>query len=401
MKIAQIVCTFPPYNGGMGNVVFSLASELIKQGEEVVVFTPDYYQKKEIKDSEAEPEPTHTEAINNNLDFVKRLEPSLQYGNAAYLPEIARELDQFDIVHLHYPFFGVANLVRKWKLKNPQKKLVVTYHMDTRGFGWKGLFFKYYGYFWLPKILQSADCLLATSLDYLKVSLAGEHYQKYPEKWLELPLGVDTQKFLPREKPETLVQSLGLDKNLPTILFVGGMDEAHYFKGVPVLLKALYLLKQNNFACQTVLVGEGNLKNEFKLLSKSLGLEKQVVFADNVDNENLPYFYNSADLFVLPSTTAGEAFGLVLLEAMSSGIPIIASDLPGVRQIAKLAGDTVPANQPETLAQEIFDFFSLNTDELQLLKQQARQVAEEKFAWSKLTSRLRQIYQQLDTTSKK
>ena len=397
MRIAHIVCTYPPYYGGMGNVVFNLTSKLIKQGEEVVVFTPDYYKRAEIKDVEAEPESIHAEVINNNLDFVKRLEPSLQYGNAAYLPQIAKELDQFDIVHLHYPFFGVANLVRKWKLKNPQNKLVVTYHMDTRGLGWKGLFFKYYGYFWLPKILDSADCLLTTSLDYLKVSLASEHYQKHSEKWLELPLGVDTQKFQPREKSEVLWQSLGLNKKLPTILFVGGMDEAHYFKGVPVLLKALYLLKQNNFVCQIVLVGEGNLKAEFKLLSKSLGLENQVVFVDNVDNENLPYFYNLADLFVLPSTTAGEAFGLVLLEAMSSGIPVIASDLPGVRQIAKLAGETMPANQPEALAQVIFDFFSLNTDELQSLKQQARQVVEEKFTWQMLASQLKQIYQQLVT----
>ncbi|KKQ27731.1 MAG: Glycosyltransferase (Modular protein) [Candidatus Magasanikbacteria bacterium GW2011_GWC2_37_14] len=395
MKIAHIVCTFPPYNGGMGNVVFSLASELINQGEEVTVFTPDYFESSEMKDTGAEPEKIHTESINNNLDFVNRLRPALQYGNAAYLPQIAEELNQFDIVHLHYPFFGVANLVRKWKLRNPHKKLVVTYHMDTRGPGWKGLFFKYYGYFWLPKILESADCLLATSLDYLKVSLASVHYQKHPEKWQELPLGVDSQKFQPHEKNDILVQSLGLDNNFPTILFVGGMDEAHYFKGVPVLLKALYLLKQNNFVCQVVLVGEGNLKAEFKLLTKSLGLENQIIFADNVDNENLPYFYNLADLFVLPSTTAGEAYGLVLLEAMSSGVPVIASDLPGVRKVAELGGKVVPASNAELLAQSIQAYFSLSNNEKENLKKEVRQIVEVDYSWSIITQKLRQIYQQL------
>ena len=142
MKIAHIVCTYPPYYGGMGNSVFKMASALSKLGYEVEVFTPHYYEEKEIRSEEAPPARTHEEPLQEQIETVTRLTPDIQYGNAARMPQIGRELDDFDLVHLHYPFFGTANLVRKWKLRNPDKPLVITYHMDTRGTGWIGLAFK-------------------------------------------------------------------------------------------------------------------------------------------------------------------------------------------------------------------------------------------------------------------
>jgi len=242
MRIAHIVCSYPPYYGGMGNVVFQTASELTKLGHEVEVLTPDYYQSDEIKPATAEPEEEHAPEVKERIDYATRLKPALQYGNAAYIPQIQNELDRFDLVHLHYPFFGVANLVRKWKLRNPKKPLVITYHMDTRAPSWKGLFFKYYSKFWMPRILGSADRLLVSSFDYLNASQARGLFQ---DKWIELPFGVDTEKFAPREKSEELFLRHNLSSDLPTVLFVGGMDSAHYFKGVPVLLEALLILKKN------------------------------------------------------------------------------------------------------------------------------------------------------------
>ena len=142
MRIAHIVCTYPPYYGGMGNVVFQTAHELVKLGHEVEVYTPQYMEAKEIRSAEAPPARTHAPEIEERIDYATRLTPTLAYGNAARIPEVTKELDQFDIVHLHYPFFGTANLVRKWKLRHPDRPLVITYHMDTRGPGWKDSFLK-------------------------------------------------------------------------------------------------------------------------------------------------------------------------------------------------------------------------------------------------------------------
>lgn len=390
MRIAQIVCSYPPYYGGMGNVVFQTASELTKLGHDVEVLTPDYYPAEEIKPATAEPEEDHAPEVKERIDYSTRLKPALQYGNAAYIPQIQNELDRFDLVHLHYPFFGVANLVRKWKLRNSKKPLVITYHMDTRAPSWKGLFFKYYSKFWMPRVLGVADKLLVSSFDYLNASQARG---LFPEKWIELPFGVDTEKFAPREKPEELFSRHNLSSDLPIVLFVGGMDVAHYFKGVPVLLEALLGLKRNQMPVQAVFVGDGELRADFILRAKAFGLDDTTHFVGQVSDEELPYYYNLADLFVLPSISQSEAFGMVLLEAMSSGVPVIASDLHGVRTVAIDGGLAVPPNDPKALAEAIYGFFS--QDNQAEWSQNVRQVAIDKYSWPVIVHKLDDIYQQL------
>lgn len=390
MRIAHIVCTYPPYYGGMGNVVFQMASELTKLGHEVEVLTPDYYPAEEIKPVTVEPEEGHAPKITELIDYATRLKPALQYGNAAYIPQIQNELDRFDLVHLHYPFFGVANLVRRWKIRNPQKPLVITYHMDTRAPSWKGLFFKYYAKFWMPRILGVADRLLVSSSDYL---IASDARGLYPDKWIELSFGVDVERFQPRGILPQIFQDLNLDQDLPTVLFVGGMDSAHYFKGVPILLQSLFYLKENKVPTQAVLVGDGDLRSDFELRAKSFGLDNLIRFVGRVSDEDLPIYYNSVDLFVLPSINRGEAFGMVLLEAMSSGVPVVASDLPGVRTLAQDGGIAIQPNDPQALAEAIYGFFSQNNQAE--WSQKVRQVALEKYSWPVIIRQLNEIYQQL------
>lgn len=397
MKIAHIVCSYPPYYGGMGNTVFQMASELVTRGHEVEVLTPNYHEEKEIRSQEVEPAEMHSDELQKQIDYAKRLEPSFQYGNAARLPQIQRELDEFDIVHLHYPFFGTANIVRKWKLKNPKTPLFITYHMDTRGSGWKGLLFKYYGKYWMPKILNSADCIIASSFDYLKHSDAAFHYKNNPSKWRELPFGVDTQRFSPADKPDEPFIELQLDKNIPTILFVGGMDKAHYFKAIPILLQAMSLLKNENFDLQLILVGDGDLREHYEFQMKSLDLADRVKFCGRINDHMLPWYYNMADCTVLPSIHQAEAFGMVLLESMASGVPVIASDLPGVRSVAKDAGVVVPPRRSDLLAQAIKTM--INDPHLAQKKKDARQIAEAKYSWSPLVAQLESWYN--DLVSKK
>ena len=363
MKIAHIVCAYPPYYSGMGTVVFEMVQALTKLGHDVTVFTPQYYPAEEVRPQSVPPRPTHEDVVEEKISAVRRLAPSLQYGNAARIPQLKSELDFFDLVHLHYPFFGTANIVRKWKRENPQKPLVVTYHMDARGSGWKGLFFKYYSAFWMPRILGAADKLTVSSFDYLESSLAAPFYRAHKEKWLELPFGVDLDRFQPREKSLALANSLNLNLALPTILFVGGMDTAHYFKGVPIFLRALAIIQKAKLNVQALLVGDGELREGFELQARGLGLDS-VRFLGRVDDDTLPSVYNLADLFVLPSVHQGEAFGLVLLEAFASGVPVIATDLPGVRTVASDGGLTVQSNDPAGLAEAIIGYFSYGTDQM-------------------------------------
>ncbi|MBD3311275.1 MAG: glycosyltransferase [Candidatus Magasanikbacteria bacterium] len=379
MKIGQIVSTYPPYYGGMGNVVFQTASELARQGHEVEVLTPQY-----------------KEPIKKEVEFARRLRPSLRYGNAARLGNIAKHLDEFDLVHLHYPFFGTANIVRRWK-KKTNKPLVLTYHMDTRAPGWKGLIFKMYAKFWMPKILEVADKIIVSSFDYANACDASEIYKENKEKWTELPFGIDTNRFQARNKPEALLKRYGLNPDIPTILFVGAMDRAHYFKGIPDLLKALTITKQKDFNFQCIFIGDGELKNNYEMKARGLGLSKEVRFIGFVTDEELPYHYNLADLFVLPSTSANEAFGMVLLEAMASSVPVIASDLPGVRQVAQDGGITVPYKKPLLLSDEIIIFLNYSVQEMKEFKRNVRIITEKKYAWPQIAINLEKIYNSLLT----
>lgn len=397
MKIAHLVCRYPPYYSGMGTVVFETAVNLAKRGHNVEVITPEYYEAKEIKPVEEEPEPTHAPELQKKIDFARRLEPSVTYGNAARLPDLDKELAEFDLVHLHYPFFGTANAVRKWKLKNPNKPLVVTYHMDTRAPGWIGLVFKLYTKYFMPKILTTADAVVSASFDYIRASDARQLFATQESKWYEIPFGVDTERFSSAELNTGFLSGLGLNPELPTVLFVGGMDAAHFFKGVPVLLQALFLAKENNQPIQAILVGDGELREQFILKAKGLGLDSLVVFPGRVEHDDLPAFYQNTDLLVLPSTTSGEAFGMVLLEAYASGRPVIASDLPGVRTVAAQAGTVVRPNDPQDLARALMEYFAPEVDRA-AWQAAARDVAETTYAWPGIVARLEALYTSLMRT---
>ncbi len=394
MNIAHIVCRYPPYYSGMGNVVFQTAAELSKLGHHVEVFTPQYHETGEIKPVEAPEAEEHTPELQSQIDYARRLEPSFSYGNAARLPDLGKELDAFDLVHLHYPFYGTAGLVRKWKLRNPNKPLVITYHMDTRVESWTDLFFKYYARYWMPKILGSADAIIASSFDYITQSSAHHVFSHDPGKWLELPFGVDIERFRPGEKTSEFFTNLDLDYTQPTVLFVGGMDPAHFFKGVPVLLKALFLAKKNQHPLQAIMVGDGVLRSRFETQAQALGLKNLVRFVGRVEDSDLPQYYQNADVLVLPSTTIGEAFGMVLLEAYASGIPVIASDLTGVRSVAEAAGMVFPVGDEVALAQTLAGYFAADVDR-DVWRKQARTVAEEIFAWPLVVSQLDELYRTL------
>ena len=383
MRIAHVVSTYPPYYSGMGNVAFELASRLSMRGHTVEVFTPEY--KRTGWGNE------ERDVFQKREDFARRLRAPIHYGNAAYLPELRRELDSFDIVHLHYPFFGTASLVSKWKKRNPEKALFLTYHMDTRGAGIKGLIFKLYAKWSMPGILASSDRLIASSFDYIEASDARDMYSQMKEKWVELPFGVDTDRFQLREKPIFLFERYKLDKERPTVIFVGGMDSAHYFKGVPVLLNALRICKNNGNEIQVVLVGDGNLRHEFELLAQGMGLGNVVRFVGSVSHEELPFHYAMADINILPSVTRGEAFGMVIIEGFASGIPAIASDLPGVRTVALEAGEVFQPNNPFELAECMENFFNNQPAEGEWARK-ARNVAERLFSWDVILDKLEDEY---------
>jgi glycosyltransferase involved in cell wall biosynthesis len=381
MKIAQIVCAFPPYKGGMGNVAFQFSKVLSELGHDVVVFTPKYNNTQQEK----------------KYNFkVEYLEPIFKIGNAAILNKISEQLKEnnFDIIHLHYPFFGTAYFISKFKKQFPEKKLVVTYHMDAISRGLKDLIFKLYSKILMPKILNSADVVTVSSLDYIKNSQAKNIFKNNINKFIELPYGVNLEQFRPREKDKNLMNKIGVQPNDKVILFIGGLDKAHNFKGVEFLIKAGELLNQTISNFKILIIGEGELKNHYENLAQKLKLENKIKFLEVGEYSDLPKYYNLCDIFILPSINSAEAFGLVLVEAMACGKTVLTSDLHGVK--------TVPVNNElllkpaniQSIANKIK--WLLNNDELRKkFGGEGRGKAEKIYNWNKIIFQLEKIYKNM------
>lgn len=311
MKIAQVVCSFPPYRGGIGNSALQIAKAVLAQGHQVTVLTPDYGH------GSAPAERSWGELR------VERLRPALAYGNAAWLPQLAWRLADYDIVHLHYPFYGAVEAVLLAKVFKPSLKVIIHYHMDNRAPGLKGLIFKVYKKLMFPILFLSADFVTCASLDYVKHSDIARYLELRPNKFAQIPFGVDSDLFQFKNKPSASRQ----------LLFVGGLDAAHYFKGVDVLIEALSLVNKKTSDWRLKIIGRGELQGRYQQLVRDLQLTKQIDFVDNASNLDLVAAYQASRALILPSINRNEAFGLVLLEAMACGRPVIASNLPGVRSV--------------------------------------------------------------------
>jgi rhamnosyl/mannosyltransferase len=285
MRIAQITPVYPPYRGGMGSVA-----------KRYVQFLRENEHKVDV--------------------YFAAQDAILKIGNAGITPKLLTKLKSADVIHLHYPFFGAA-VFTAIAAKLYKKPFVVSYHMIASAPGLKGSVFKLYRRLIEPFVLAAADMVIVASMDY-----AMNHMIKH-RNMRELPFSVDEERYVPDYHP--------LGERL-RFLFIGGLDTAHAFKGVPNMLRAFSRIKERE-DWELGIIGSGNQQKQFETLAEELGMVNKVSFLGNVDDvaEHVPFY----DVHLLPSLNEAEAFGLVTLEAASSGLMSIVSDLPGVRTLVE------------------------------------------------------------------
>lgn len=366
-RIAHIVSTYPPYQGGMGNVAASLHEGLLARGHASEVFTPGY-------DTSA----TSSESIH-------RLKPLLKFGNAAWLPSLGAQLKDFDVVHLHYPFFGGAESVA-WAMRKRRagQRFVVTYHMDTIGSGVKSVVFSAYKSLIMPAVLRSADLITVSSLDYARNSALASFISRLRIE--ELTFGVDA-RFAPIKR-----SGLNVEGKL-NLLFVGALDRAHYFKGLNQLLMAVALAKQDGVPVVLTVIGDGDTRKSYKATAHELGLASHVHFMGKASQVDLIAAYQQADMTVLPSIDRSEAFGLVLIESLACGTPVMASDLPGVRTVFEnnVSGFTVQVGNVQSLTETIQRVWA-DRAKLDAMRVAATLRAEKLYRWPGIIQKLEALY---------
>lgn len=366
LRLAMIVSTYPPYRGGMGNAAAQQARLLAEAGHDVHVYAPNQIERRESRVT------------------VHSLPIMFQFGNAAFAPLASWVGRQADVVILHYPFFGG---VETWALgwRSRQQKFIVFYHHDAVGANdWRGRFFAWHRKFFLNRLLKQADLVLVSSRSYAEHSHLATYLSNMGDKFCVLPFSVDAVRFSPRECSRELLAQHHLDQHTPIILFVGSLDNAHYFKGVPVLLRAFQEV-QIQRDVNLLVVGDGDLRAELEEQAQTLGLAAKICFAGSVDDQILPDYYALADFLVFPSTDSTEAFGLVALEAMASGKAVIASNLPGVASLVRHneTGLLVEPNNQVALTKAICSLLD-DVQRCTLFGQRARKVVLEKYSEEKI-----------------
>jgi glycosyltransferase involved in cell wall biosynthesis len=174
------------------------------------------------------------------------------------------------------------------------------------------------------------------------------------------------------------------------VLYVGKL--IHY-KGVDNLIRAFQLVLEKCPNCRLTIAGNGDEREELVQLSSELGLEGKVVFAGDVPDQLLAQYYRDSDLLVLPSLESRrEAFGMVLLEAMACGIPVIASDIPGPDEVVSNDenGLLTPPGDTAKLAEAMITI--LSDPRRAEMGGRALRSAKLGYDWSIITGRYEDLY---------
>lgn len=379
MRIAHVTATFPPYYSGTGMVAYYSARELARRGHSVKVITAEVAEVGPAPDDDPE-----------GVEVV-RLRSLFRIGNAPFLPELPAHLKDVQIIHLQFPFYLGGELTAL-AARRYGNRLIVTYQQDVLLDGIRGLLARAHDRAVGARVLRSAERVLFSSLDYARSSKAWGWLDS--DRMGELPNGVESERFHPDVPRRQLRKELGYEEQDVVFILVAALDRAHHFKGVPVLLRALARLDPSQ--CRVLIVGDGDQRTSYEEHARRLGVEHVVTFTGRVPAERLPLYYAAAEAGILPSTTRGEAFGMVLLEAMATGRPVIASDLPGVRTVVRHAHDGYRV-QPGS-AQELATRMRELASERALrnrMGEAARKRVLDSYTWTHAVDRLEKEYERV------
>ena len=235
--------------------------------------------------------------------------------------------------------------------------------------------------------LKAADRIIAVS-DATKryvLSLGAN-----PQKTCVLRNGVDIDRFKPSSAARAAVRrKLGIPDHATVILTVRRLV---YKNGTDTLIESAEIAVKQNPKLVFLAVGTGPDRDAVQARIRQLGIANSFRLAGFVSDAELPAFYNAADLFVLPSKS-GEGLPLVALEAMSTGLPVVATNVGGIREVMREGyGKLVPADAPEEMAKAII---KLSQTELSAQKTALRDIAERTFSWEGNVKNLMEIYEEL------
>jgi D-inositol-3-phosphate glycosyltransferase len=389
--------------GGMNVYVRELTRQLGQMGIHVDVFTRSQDE--------------HVPHVSHDLGYGNRVVhiaagpevPLPKQELAAYLPQFVQGIREFaqgkgiqyDLIHSHYWMSGVAALDLKAAWHTPVINMFHTLVLMKNRVARKPSEIE--GAYRLEgeqKVLKEADRIVAaTPAELAQLQWL---YGADTRRIVIVPPGVDLCHFYPIDEDEAK-EFIGVTCSDHMLLFVGRVEP---LKGLDVLLKALVIMRQSGFfqhypLCLTVIGGDPNAGPDqmsaemarIQRLYRRYGLQDLVVFLGKRGQDTLPYYYSAADVLVMPSHY--ESFGMVALEAMACGTPVVASQVGGLAFLVQdaVTGYTVPSGDPAALAERLTALIS-DASLRRQMGEQAAQVARG-YGWEKIAARMIAVYAEM------
>jgi phosphatidylinositol alpha-mannosyltransferase len=364
-----LVC---PYDyslpGGVSQHIYYLAYYFIQWGHDVKILAPSLKKNPSYLEQQITP--------------VGRPFPVPFGGSSARIPvspwlpdQIGEILDNenFDILHLHEPFAPMLSVSSLLKSKCINVGTFHAYYNKARVY-WIGkpIFRR-----WLPR-LHGKIAVSKPALEYVSRHLPGDYRI--------IPNGTNTDFFI----PDGPVRKEFSDDKL-NILFVGRMEKR---KGLGYLIGACAKVKKSFKDFRLIIVGPSTrLRRTYQKMAEDHGLS-DVVFTDFIPNPELPEYYRTADIFCAPAT-GGESFGIVLLEAMASGKPVVATSIEGYASVLSHTeeGLLVPPKDENALANALVTLLK-DQNLRQKMGTQGRAKAD-KFSWANIARQIIDYYNEL------
>jgi D-inositol-3-phosphate glycosyltransferase len=389
--------------GGMNVYVRELTRQLGEMGIHVDVFTRS--------------QDDHVPHVLHELGYGNRVvhvpagpeHPIPKKELANYIPEFVEGIKTFacekgiryDVIHSHYWMSGIAAatlsdlwtgtpIVHMFHTLGEMKNRIARSDAEREGV---------YRIDGEKQVLRRADGIVVATL--AELTQLRFLYKADARKLTVIPPGVDVSHFYPIPSDEAKM-FIGLKPDDRMILFVGRIEP---LKGVDTLIRAMSCLQVKESEGKPVhlaIIGGDpgaspeEMNTEMARLQKlcaDLGLDQSVVFLGMRDQDKLPYYYSAAEVVVMPSHY--ESFGMVALEAMACGTPVIASEVGGLGYLVRdgETGFTIPDQEPETLCEKIS--WLLNDPELHAaMSRKAVEYAQD-YAWEKIASQIVGMYRGL------
>ena len=354
--------------------MYNLKKALEKRGHDVWVLTTQYYGDGTIREDKDE----YRDERVIRMGKVVVL-PPLKMFNATQLTVTFDPLlhlhvrdfirrNRFDVVHLHGPL--APNLPGIVSHYSPYPQ-VATFHTAFVGFNWnrigKFLFYrdsrKIRKYIFVSRVAKDA-------IDHV-----------YKSTGIIIPNGIDFERF--HKQKEKLIRDR-TDK-----ILVGFLSRLEPRKGLDILIKALAISDFLRNNVELIVGGDGPLRKKYEFMARDSGIKFK--FLGQIERGKVPVFYKSLDVFVAPSR-GGESFGMILLEAMASGVPVIASDIPGYMEVIKdgFNGILFKNESPECLSRKLIFLVKDNAMRNSLVNN-ALSFAR-KYDWDIIAERIEKVY---------